>query len=185
MSQHLCTKLNRCSLFSSSLSPSSRCAFVQSGPRLSINAPTFSLIILAAPTEYPLPFLCTLQTLRDHRLATNPLSCSVSILSTSTTSHWPRIAHSLDSNGLTRGTRCHQCRRPLASTQSKTKRLLEHDLKKENEHAARNSPQMSVPHRSQTRREAKYIPTRAQESPQVAISQFDCARSIPARNPRA
>jgi len=162
LSRHLCTKPNpffvlRCSRATHRLAvSSSRRAFVQPGPRLSPTLlPLFSM-------STPLPFLFALVSSlpRKPRKPCKPCETtlwhSVSIPSTSTTSHWRRISHFC---GLTQARHeelgCHQyCRQPLASTQSRAKRtaqlnaqltLLEHDLKKGNEHAARNSLQMSAP----------------------------------------
>ena len=167
---------NRRSLFSSSLSLSSRCAFVQPGPRLSTNTPTFfsnhSRCTKRVPPFLSLPTCKPCETtVWQQILSVAP--CLSSQLLLLVTGHAFRILSIPTGSREEYGS--HQCRRHLASTQSRTKRLLEHDLKKENEHAAHNSPQMSVPHRGQTRREAEHMPTRAQEQFKVAISQFDCA----------
>src|SRR5882757_9098830 len=146
--------LPRCRIYAVSVS-SSRCAFVQS----STNTPTFSV-----PNECAASFpfcpclesaLQTLQALEDHCLATNPLSRSVSIPSTSTTSHWRRISH------FCRFQRAHAKNTVVTNVDSLLRQLsraqngrtaqlnaqltlLEHDLKKESEHAARKSLPMSA-----------------------------------------
>src|SRR6267154_1275801 len=102
-----------CSLFSrltSSLSLSPPVAALSCNLAL-VYQPT--LLLSQHQTSAPLPFLFALvsqtlhalQALRDHRMATNPPNRSVSIPSTSTTSHWQRISHFVDSNALTRRTR--------------------------------------------------------------------------------
>jgi len=137
-----------------------------------------------------------LQALRSHALAANPLNRPVSIPSgsTSTTSDWRRI--SVDSGSSPR----HQSGsaknavvadvdsllRKLSREQKRSAQLnaqltlLDHDLKKENERAARNERELQDI-RSQmsaatvARREAEHMLTRTQEQLQVAKSQFDAA----------
>ena len=109
---------------------SSRCAFVQSGPRLSTNTPTFF-------SNYS---RCTKRV---------PRFLSFSPCKPCETTVWQQIlcllllvaGHAFRILSIPTGSR----EEYVASTQSRTKPLLEHDLKKENEYTARNSPQMSAP----------------------------------------
>ena len=133
-------------------------------------------------------------------MATNPLNRSISIPSTSTptTSDWRRI--SVDSSSSPRrhagsgsGSAKHAIvadvdglLRKLSREQKRTAQLnaqltlLEHELKKENERAARNEREL-LDIRSQmsaatlARREAEHMLTRTQEQLQVAKSHFDAA----------
>ena len=149
---------------------------------------------LATILKNPETLESALQALRDHALATNPLNRSVSIPSTSTSSDWLRI--SVDSSSSPRRhsgsaknavvADVDSLLRKLSREQKRTAQLnaqltlLEHDLKKENERAARNERELQDT-RSQmsaatlARREAEHMSTRTQEQLQVAKSQFDAA----------
>ena len=134
----------------------------------------FSLIILAAPTEYPASFPFRLANLARPPSGNKSSQSPVSILSLSTTSHWARILHSRFQRAHTKNTLSPMETAPCVnSVENKTPprpRLEEGKPAR----CPQFAPDVS-PHRGQTRRKAEHIPTKAQEQPQVAISQFDCA----------
>ena len=132
--------------------------------------------------------------MRDHALATSTLNRPLSIPSTSTSSDWRRISVDSSSSPKRHGGSAKNAvvadvdslLRKLSREQKRTAQLnaqltlLEHDLKRENERAARNErdvqdirSQMSAA--TVARREADHMLTRTQDQLQVAKSQFDAA----------
>ena len=137
-----------------------------------------------------------MQALRNHAVATNPLNRSVSTPSTSasTTSDWQRISVDSGSPPTRHGGSAKNAvvadvgslLRTLSREQKRTAQLnaqltlLEHELKEENERAARNARELQDI-RSQmsavalARWEVEHMLTRTQEQLQIAKSQFDAA----------